>query len=165
MPKNDCIAAIEAFASADPTRLRALPATCTLADATAVLHAPRAKTRGMLGTRDSGLDVHFFASEQLAEITAWVDQTGRLVLLDAERPPGKEAAYLTALGEPDARLDYVWGTSTLEQGELVWTARGAVIVAGPDVKAVVRVGVFAPTSLADYNANLRYSGAETIDEG
>lgn len=161
MPKSDCIAAIEAFASAEPARLRALPASCTIADVTAALRSLDATSRGMLGKRSAALAVHYFAADQLPEIHAWADADGRVVLLDADRPPGSAAAYTTALGEPDARLDYPWKGSPLAQAEHVWAARGAVVVASPSVTGVLRVGVFAPTTLADYEAQLRYLDIET----
>jgi hypothetical protein len=163
MSQSECQTAIEAFASADPTRLQALPAGCTLADAEAVLHSLGASSRGMLGSRSTALEIRYFSSPKLAEIHAWIDSAGRVVLLDADRPPASAAEYLAALGEPDARLDYPWHGSPLPGAELVWTKRGAVLVSSSQVTGVVRVGAFAPVSLARYQSDLRYLDVETDD--
>jgi hypothetical protein len=164
-PMTDCRAAIDAFASADPTKLRALPATCTLADATGALTSLDATSNGMLGTRDHGIEIHYFSSAKLKQIRVWVDPAGKVVLLDTEWPPGAETAYLGALGDPEARLDYMWKGSARDKAELVWPSRGALVVAMSGVNGVHRVGVFAPTTLADYEASLRYVDIETDGEG
>ena len=157
-PMTDCSAALSAFGSADPARVRGLPATCTLADVSAVLTPQTGSSRGDLGADGPAFDIRFFSSPALPQITAWLDEKGVVVLLDAENPPGTVAAYLAALGEPEARLDYVWGNVTLKQAELVWPAKGVVLVGGSGVKSLVRVAAFAPTTLADYEARLRYNG-------
>ena len=164
-PMTDCRAAIDAFASADPAELHALPGTCTLADVKGALTSLDAASNGMLGRRDHGIEIHYFSSPKLKQIRAWVDPAGTLVLLDTEWPPAAEAAYLGTLGEPEARLDYMWRGSSHPKSELVWASRGVFVVAMPGVKGVHRVGVFAPTTLADYEANLRYNDVETDDEG
>lgn len=164
-PMTDCRAAIEAFGSADPTKLRPLPGTCTLADVKAALTSLDAASNGMLGTRDHGVDVHYFSSAKLPRIRAWVDPKGIVVLVDAEWPPASEADYVAALGAPESRLDYEWRHVSHPQAEQVWPSRGALVVAMEGVKGVHRVGVFAPTTLADYEANMRYIDIETDDEG
>ena len=164
-PMTDCRAAIDAFASADPAKLRALPGTCTLDDVKGALTSLDASSNGMLGKRDHGIEIHYFSSPKLKQIRAWLDPNGIVVLLDTEWPPGADADYLVTLGEPEARLDYMWRGSSHDKAERVWPARGAVVVTMSGVKGVHRVGVFAPTTLADYVANLRYVDIETDDEG
>jgi hypothetical protein len=162
MTMTDCQAAIEAFGSADPTKLRAIPTDCTLADVSAVLRARGGSSNGTLGKgRSSGLSVHHFASDKLAEIHAWVDPKGHVVLLDADQPPGPKAGYLTALGVPEAKLDYRYRGGKLAGAEQLWLARGIVVIAVSDEDTAMRIGVFAPTTLADYEASLRYVDNET----
>lgn len=163
-PMTDCNAAISAFGSADPVTLRGLPATCTLADVAAALKPLDGSSRGELGPEAGAFDLHFFASPSLAQITAWIDARGRVVLLDAESPPGTAAAFGAALGEPEARLDYTWGDVPLSKGEMVWPAKGVVLVASGGGKNLVRLGVFSPTTLADYEARLRYNGEYASQE-
>lgn len=164
MPHPECRAAIEGFASADPARLVPLPNGCTLADARAVLHSLDAESRGQIGEQPTmAFAIHYFSSDKLPQLSVWVDRDDRVILIDADRPPVSAEAYLRVFGEPEARLDYAWRGATLERGEHVWPARGVVVVASPDVTGVVRVGVFAPTTLADYRAKLRYIDIETDD--
>jgi hypothetical protein len=161
MPTNPCRAAIEAFAAADPAQLRALPATCTLADVTAVLTAVPGTSNGQLGSsRTRGVAVHYFSSPRLPDIHAWIDETQRVVLLDADLPPGDASAYTAALGAPEAQLDYPYAGAVLPQAEHVWPHKGAVVVVGAQL---IRIGVFAPTTLADYQATLRRIEASTDD--
>ena len=162
-PMTDCSAAISAFASADPTRVRGLPATCTLADVSAVLTAQTGSSRGDLGTDGPAYDIRFFSSARLEQIRVWIDERGTVAFIDAENPPGTHDAFIAALGEPEARLDYVWGNVTLKNAELVWPGKGVVLVAGSGVKGIVRLGVFAPSTLAVYEARLRYNGEDISD--
>jgi hypothetical protein len=162
-PMTDCSAAISAFGSADPARLRGLPERCTLADVSPVLTSLDATSRGILGPEGESYDIRFFSSSALEQITVWIDSRGQVVFLDAEKPPGTADVFLAALGEPEARLDYVWGDVPLKSAELVWPAKGVVLVASSGGKHLVRLGVFAPTTLADYQARLRYNGEYISD--
>lgn len=165
-PMTDCSAALSAFGSVDPVNLRGLPATCTLAEMGTVLKPLSGSSRGLLGRDETAFDIRYFAGSSLPQITAWLDTSGRVLLLDAESPPGKLENFIAALGEPEARLDYVWGDSTLKGGELVWPAKGVVLVAS-GTNHLVRLAVFAPTTLADYETRLRYNGqylTEDVDE-
>jgi hypothetical protein len=165
MTTTDCAVAITGFASADPARFRALPATCTLADVNRALHPLGSTTVGMLAHRDERMTIHWFSSEKLPEIHAWVDAAGHVVLLDADTPPGTAEAYVAAFGQPEARLDYRYKASVLKQAEMLWLRRGALVVADPGVKGLVRVGVFAPASLEQYKAQLQFVDIEDSDEG
>jgi hypothetical protein len=165
MTTSDCAVAIQGFASADPARFRALPRTCTLDDVNRALHPLGSTSVGMLAHRNERMTIHWFSSEKLPEIHAWVDAAGHVVLLDADTPPGSADAYVSALGAPEVRLDYRWHASVLKQAEMLWLGRGTVVVADPGVKGLVRVGVFAPASLEDYKAQLQFVDIEDSDEG
>jgi len=165
MHTNDCTAAITAFASADPARFRPLPASCTLADVQHALRQLDTTTRGTLAHRNDPMTIHWFASEQLPEIHAWFDPSGHLVLLDADRPPGTLEAFTKAFGPPDHRLDYPWHATTIEKGELLWLARGVVVIQKPEVAGLLRAGIFAPTTLEAYQQNVQFADVETVDNG
>src|SRR5258708_5708290 len=111
------------------------------------------------------MTINWLSSPKLPKSLAWLDDRGHLVLLDAVYPPGDVEAYVKALGAPQHRLDYKWRNDVLQGAEMVWPSRGAVVVASPDVKGLIRVAVFAPTTLDDYKANLRFVDIETVDEG
>jgi hypothetical protein len=72
---------------------------------------------------------------------------------------------MTALGHPDHELDYAYRGNTLEGAEKVWLGRGALVVASPHVKGLLRVGVFAPSSLDDYRNQLQFVDIEDVDQG
>jgi hypothetical protein len=165
MSSSECTDAISAFASADPMRIRPLPSGCTLDDVKRTLHSLAAWTRGMLAERKDATIIHWFSSERLPKIRAWVDATDHVILLDADSPPVSADDYAKVLGPPDQKLDYAWRGQTLEQAELVWLARGALVVASAGLKGVLRVGVFAPTTLDNYKTNLRFVDIEDTDEG
>lgn len=159
---TECQRAIAGFASADPTRLGPLPASCTVADVSAVLRSRGGTSRGVLGKgRATGLTVHHFASDRLPEIQVWVDASGKVVLIDADGPPGERQAWLDALGAPETMLDYRFRRGALKDAEKLWLSRGIVVIAVTGAPAVKRFGVFAPTTLADYEANLRYADIES----
>ncbi|HEX4456047.1 MAG TPA: hypothetical protein VH143_34540 [Kofleriaceae bacterium] len=164
-PATACSAAITAFASGDPSQLRPIPATCTLTDAAAVLHSLDTESRGVLADRKALMTIKWFSSAKLPKILAWLDATGHIVLLDAAYPPGAADAFIKSLGPPEHRLDYQWRNDTLPGAEMVWPSRGAVVVASPDVKGLIRVAVFAPTTIDDYKANLRFVDLQTDDNG
>jgi hypothetical protein len=158
MGRTECREAIEGFMSGDAARLRALPADCTLADASAVVPPLAGEARGELGEQIRTPTLRYFTVAKFGRVRAWLDGE-HIALLDAESPPAALDAYLHALGEPEARLDYAWEHTKLEGAELVWPARGVVVAASADVKGVIRVGIFPAMSLADYRRTTRYSGA------
>lgn len=156
---NPCRIAIEAFASADPAKLVALPTGCTVAEARAVLSARAGATRGSLGDARP-VDVHYFSSTKLADVHAWVEGE-HVILLDADLPPGDAAGFAGALGVPEAMLDYPYMGAVLERAEQVWPTKGVVVVVGS--QRLLRFGVFAPTTLDDYQARLRRVEKSTDD--
>ena len=165
MSSNDCTDAIAGLASADPARMRPLPATCTVDDVTKTLHSLDTRSFGTLAQRKDRVAIHWFSSERLPKIHAWVDEAGHVLLLDAEWPPAPIEDYVKVLGPHEHTLDYQWRGDPLKDAERVWLGRGVVVVSSPAVKGVLRVGVFAPTTLEDYKANLQFIDREDIDEG
>jgi hypothetical protein len=163
--QTECSAAITGFASGDPAQLRPLPATCTLSDVAAALHSLDTDSRGVLAERKSLMTIRWFSSPKFPKILAWLDERGHVVLLDAVYPPGDANVYVRALGAPEHRLDYKWRGDVLQGAELVWPSHGAVVVTSPEVKGIIRIAVFAPTTLDDYQANLRFVDIETTDDG
>jgi hypothetical protein len=152
MGRADCREAIEGLVSGDPSKLRPLPAGCTLDDVTGVVRVEDGWTRGELGEPGMSATIRWLAGGKLAA-RAWLI-ADKLVLVDSEKATATAADYTRVLGEPEAKLDYAWLGATLAGSELVWPQRGAMVVANGD-KAVIRVAVFAPTTLADYRAQLR----------
>jgi hypothetical protein len=76
------------------------------------------------------------------------------VLVDAESPPAPVADYVRVLGEPGARLDHEELDEVDRGAELVWPARGIVIITAGETGAS-RIGLFPPQSIDDYQRHAR----------
>ena len=167
MSKSECALALEGFASADPARLRPLPATCTLDDARQLLQPTKAETPTFLGSADNPVRLYFFNAEKFKTIRVWVDQAGHVILVDADYPTAPPEQYFQVLGEPDARLDFPWDQSIVPKGEHVWLSRGVSIVSQPEyTKGVIHVGIFpAGLTLDAYEKSYRYTAESDSDDG
>ncbi len=72
------------------------------------------------------------------------------------------AALLEALGEPEHRMELVWKNDAIPDGDRVWPGRGIALGVIPETGIVVRVALFPPCTLADYEA--RYRSTEPVRE-
>jgi len=162
-----CQAAIRAFVSGDPARIRALPTGCTLHDATA-LRSPFFHTNIGLGTAPGYLTSWSFASAGTERVYAY-EVDDQLVMLEVKYPRGSKADYLRVLGDPEGRLNYDEGEESDTEGrrhpesQLVWGSKGVVVIAGPTSTGVERVGVFVPQTVAEFAATRALSDV-WIDE-
>jgi hypothetical protein len=152
MQPDDCYDAIEGLISGDPKRLRGLPASCDRARAKELVDrtSARAETLGEPGT---GYSLHEVKAKQRAY--AWLDKQ-RIALVDLDEPPRPLEDYLAVLGEPEAKLDYTHRDIVRKDSDLVWPSRGIAIAASPEIKGVIRVAIFAPTTLDEYKRSLRF---------
>ena len=151
MSTNECRAAVEAFASGDPKRLRGLPANCSLDDIRELID-PQRSYPSSLGDPGTGYNVHEIKG---TKAMAWI-KSNRVALLHANEPSHAEADYLAALGPPEAKLDFTWQDTVRPNSDLLWLAKGISLASSPDFKGVLRVAVFAPTTLDEYKRSLRY---------
>jgi hypothetical protein len=89
-------------------------------------------------------------------VRGWFD-AGQLVLLDVEYPAPPEGwqALVRALGEPAAKLDFAWHIHSLPGAEWVYAERGLAVVVKPDPGLILRVALFAPTTVEHYQRELR----------
>lgn len=80
-----------------------------------------------------------------------------VLLMDVESPPiaGEPAALLAQLGPPQATLDSYLGTFLLRGSEQVWPRRGLTLYVNPENGLLLRLAVYAPTTLAAYRRSLR----------
>jgi hypothetical protein len=80
-----------------------------------------------------------------------------VALFDGGNPDlaGGWAKLHADLGEPDARLDYDYGTLVIPGGEWVYAARGITVSLSSDAGIVYHVAVYVPTTVDDYKARLR----------
>ena len=82
---------------------------------------------------------------------------GRLVLFDAMNPElaGGFAPLHATLGEPDARLDWVYGSVPFPKGEWPYPARGITVFVNDTEDRALHVALYRATTLATYRAELR----------
>ena len=80
-----------------------------------------------------------------------------VILLDASSPdlPGGLDALLTALGSPQAQLDSYLGTLRIENSEWVFPERGITVFVNPDNHLLLRIAVYRPSKLSEYEQSLR----------
>jgi hypothetical protein len=76
---------------------------------------------------------------------------------DAMNPQldGGWQALATDLGEPDATLDWVFGTVVMPGGERIYARRGITVFLNPETQAGVYVTLYASTSVDTYLKTLR----------
>ncbi len=81
---------------------------------------------------------------------------GKAILFEARSP--EIVAFdslLAALGKPSAKLDWDFGTLPLPKGEYVYPKKGITLFMNTDADRALYIALYASTTLADYEANLR----------
>lgn len=152
MQHDVCHDAIEGLLSGKPERLRGLPATCTVSRAKDLIDPLRTQVES-LGEPATSYALHEI--KQADRAFAWLDND-RVAMVDVAEPSRPLADYLAVLGEPEAKLDYTHRDIVRPQSDLVWPSRGISIAASSEIKGVIRVAIFAPTTLDEYKRSLRY---------
>lgn len=155
MTTNECQTALTSFARKELANARGLPPRCSPDEVAAVLSPRGSPTEGTLGDRTLVLR-HYHASAYKEPVRGWFDGD-RLVLIDVEYPEPSEGwqAFVTALGEPTAKLDFAWHIHTLPGAEWVYAERGIAVVVKPDPGLILRLALFSPTSADRYERELR----------
>lgn len=87
---------------------------------------------------------------------------GAVVLFDGMNPETDFAALVAALGEPEARHDYAFGTLPVPAGEWVYAARGLTLFVNTDPDRVLHVALYAATTPGEYAARLRPQLKKTL---
>jgi hypothetical protein len=151
----DCNAPLKQFARRQFSHWQGLVADCTRADLDALF--PRDDDwigTGMLG--EGEYDYIWLSSSGYENpVRAWLDGE-RLALLEVESPAlANPTRLLSALGEPDARLDAYRYTVLVTAGEWVYARRGLTLFVYPTENYIYHLAVYAPCSVAEYEHNLR----------
>jgi hypothetical protein len=96
------------------------------------------------------------------DITGYYEPTisvrnGAIVLFDGMNPEldGGWPPLAADLGQPEAKLDWYRDVVLMKEGEWVYPARGITIFGRAAGNAALHIAVYPPTTLADYEANLR----------
>lgn len=156
---DSCAAALERVRSWDLRGWHGWPADCTAAALEEGLGAPnRGEGRGFLGAERREHTFRTYPVEGADEPLRVWQADGRPVMLDIEDPPlaaGGWKAAAAAWGDPEAKLDFVWGQLPLEGGEWVWARRGVTVFVNPANDALLRVALYPSVSLDEYRRGWR----------
>jgi hypothetical protein len=89
-------------------------------------------------------------------VRVWLDGP-RVLMLDVQTPKFSSdvAVVLNELREPEAKLDYVWGTLPIAEGEWVYAKRGLSLFLAPNGLAVFHLAAFSGTTVDEYVENFR----------
>ena len=152
--------ALSAFTAAELAAAVGLPAEVDLDDLAPFLTIdPDDVGRGQAGTPSTGRSwVAAEAPVYDGGVRLWLDEeTARVVVVEGLSPVGDGAMPLLApeLGEPDAVFDAVLGPVLVRDAERVYADRGVALHVFPETGALIRVLVFAPTTVEDYRARLQ----------
>ena len=153
---ESCESAIRIFAAREFGNWTGLPATCTLEQVTQ--HVPLLN-EGVGLARLGGTKRQFRMLTMPGfdhAVRVWLDGPG-VLMLDVQAPKftSDVAVVLNELGEPEAKLDYVWGTLPVAAGELVYAKRGLTLFAAPNGLAIFHLAAFSPTTVDRYVENYR----------
>ena len=117
-------------------------------------------------TNDIGLarlgeaSYRFLVIQHQERLRAWfVPETNYVVLLDMAYPELQPnlSTTLAALGKPKAKLDTYFGTLPIPQGEWIYPERGLVLFLNEAANTIFHLAVMAPTTLTQYQTQLRLS--------
>ena len=152
--------AVSAFAAVDLAAVNDLPAEVGLDDLAPYLTLDRHDVgRGQAGTPVTGRSwVAAEAPVYDGGVRLWLEEdTARVVLLEGLSPWGADGSPHLApeLGVPDAVFDAVLGPVLVRDAERVYAGRGVAVHVAPETGVLVRVAVFAPTTVEDYRTRLR----------
>jgi hypothetical protein len=153
-----CHRALAPLVGRELASLRGLPAGCTPDDVAAVLGPSGSPSRGRLGDPARDIELRFYRVDGWKqEVRGWYEH-GQLILVDVDRPDpsGGWQAFVHSLGEPDGRLDYAWRIHSLRDAEWIYASRGLAVVVKPDPGLILRLTLFAPTTVDTYAHNLRF---------
>lgn len=89
-------------------------------------------------------------------VRIWTDDE-KVLMLDVQYPsfPSELAELLKQSGEPEAKLDYDWGTMRLEKSEWIYADRGLALFLAPDASRVFHLAAFSRTTLQGYEENFQ----------
>jgi len=147
-----CASALQNFAAREFTNWNGLPESCSLAEVTQQFRLMN-EGYGLARLGDTKREFRMLIVEGYEHpVQLWSDGP-RVLMLDVKYPSlssSEVAVLLNALGAPQAKLDYDWGTMRIEKGEWVYSDRGLALFVAPDSSSVFHLAVFPRTTMQDY---------------
>ena len=153
---TSCESAIRVFTAREFGKWHGLPASCTLEEVTQ--HLPLLNDGvGLARIGRTKRQFRMLVVEGYEHnVRVWLDGP-RVLMLDVQTPKisSDVAVVLNELGEPEAKLDYVWGTLPIAEGEWVYPKRGLSLFLAPTRLAIFHLAVFSLSTLEVYVENYR----------
>jgi hypothetical protein len=134
---------------------RGLPADCTPVALFRVPYEPDAWSRRHLGrqspdARVRGLDIPGYYRASLTAVD------GIVIMFDAMHPTIEGSdALLADLGQPEAVLDWMYGTLPMPRSEHIHASRGITVFLNLDTGKILHIAVYPATTASDYIDRLR----------
>jgi hypothetical protein len=113
---------------------------------------------GRLGSDQKETNYTYITIEGFEQqVRMWLDEDNHVILMDVEYPtlPTSLSSLLDKLGTPDAKLDSYFGTLLLQQSEWIYASHGLTLFVNPENSVLLRIAVFAPSTLDEYIKSLR----------
>ncbi len=157
--ETTCEKALALIENRDWKAWRGLPASCSMAE----LAARYPQLSAGSGRANLGSDVvpAEFKTLQLAghgkPLRVWYRE-GAVVEIELEYPEieGGFSTLSAIFGEPAATLDYYQRTVRYDKSAFVYPDRGIAVLYNPSRSAVIRIYLFAPTTLDAYERSLHH---------
>ena len=153
---TSCESAIRIFAAREFGNWTGLPASCTLEEVTQYLPLLNEGV-GLAGLGRIKMQFRMLVVQGYEHpVRVWLDGP-RVLMLDVQTPKlsSDVAVVLNELGEPEAKLDYVWGTLPIAAGEWVYPKRGLSLFVAQTGVAIFHLAAFSPATLDGYVENYR----------
>jgi hypothetical protein len=151
-----CAEALRAFASHRFANWRGLP-ECALTDVGAVWALLDEQAHpGIMGKRSASWTAASVPGYD-ESVQIWFDDDQVLLLLVEYPEFDGWPELLKQVGESVAKLDSYLGTLLLPGSEWVYPERGLTLYVNPENGALLRLAVYAPTTIERYEAELRLS--------
>ena len=151
-----CTSALQNFANRDFTRWTGLPESCSLTEVTQQFRLMN-EGYGLAALGNIKREFRLLIVEGYDHpIRVW-SEGPEVLMLDVEYPNlvSGRADLLNHLGEPQAKLDYDWGTIQIEKGEWVYADRGLTVFVESDNPTIFHLAVFPRTTMPGYEQNFR----------
>ena len=151
-----CISALNNFAARDFIKWTGLPESCSLADVSQQFRLLDDDV-GLIRLGDTKREFRIFAVPGYEHpVRIWFEGQ-KVLMLDVEYTSFllETPVLLKELGEPEAKLDYDWGTMRLEKSEWIYVDRGLALFLAPDSSRVFHLAAFSRTTEQGYKENFQ----------
>lgn len=151
-----CASALQNFAARQFTNWAGLPESCSVDEVTRLFRLV-SDGSGLAPLGDEKREFRMLIVPGYDHpVRAWSDGP-KVLAFDVEYPSFSSdvSVLLQELGEPQAKLDYDWGTTRMERGEWVYPDLGLALFLAPDASRAFHLAVFPRTTMQGYKDNFQ----------